>query len=101
MASSCAGGGLAWILGKCSSLKRWSVIKTGCPGEVTIPGGIQKACGCGTWRPGLVVNRVVLGLWLDWMILDVFPHFNDSISLLEQEQAHVVLFCEFVWIFYS
>ncbi|KAK4825476.1 hypothetical protein QYF61_027631 [Mycteria americana] len=33
MASSCARGGLDWILGKPSSLKGLSSIGTGCPGK--------------------------------------------------------------------
>jgi len=31
MASSCARGGLDWILGKISLLREWSGIGTGCP----------------------------------------------------------------------
>ena len=33
MASSCARGGLDWILGNISLLKEWSGIGTGCPGR--------------------------------------------------------------------
>ena len=50
MASSCVRGGLGWILGKISLLKEWSGTGAGCPGQwgVTVPGGVQKPCGCDT-----------------------------------------------------
>jgi len=38
---------------------------------VPIPGGVQKTCRCGTSGHGLV-RMVVLGGWLDLMILEVF-----------------------------
>lgn len=53
-------------------------------GGVTIPGRVQKTCGCGTGECGLMVNVEVL---LDLMILEVFPTlrvlwFSDSIYVL-------------------
>lgn len=46
MASSCSGGGLAWLLGKISLLKELRGIGTGSPGEWLShhSGGIQKPC---------------------------------------------------------
>jgi len=38
---------------------------------VTIPGGFQKMCRCGTLGYGLV-GMVVLGGWLDSTILEAF-----------------------------
>lgn len=40
------------------SLKGWLGIGTSYEGGdgVTIPGSIQKMCGCGTWEHGLVVT---------------------------------------------
>jgi len=72
-------------MGKISLLKEWSDIGTGCLGGgwVTIPGGVQKMCRCGTSGCGLV-GMVVLGGWLDLMILVVFSNlrFYDSAILL-------------------
>jgi len=42
-------------------------------GGVTIPGGVQKKCRCGTMGYGLA-GMVVLGGWLDSMILEVFSN---------------------------
>jgi len=42
-------------------------------GGVLIPGGVQKLCRCGTWGHGLA-GMVVLGGWLDSMILVVFSN---------------------------
>jgi len=42
-------------------------------GVVTIPGGVQKPCSCGTSGYGLV-GMVVLAGWLDLMILEVFSN---------------------------
>lgn len=36
-------------------------------GGITIPGSDQKACGCGSWRNGLVANMV--GLVNSWTSL--------------------------------
>jgi len=47
-------------------------------GEVTIPGGVQKTCGWGTLGHGLG-GMVVLGGWLDLMILEVFSNLNHRI----------------------
>jgi len=38
-------------------------------GRVPIPGGVQKTCRCGTSGHGLA-GMVVLGRWLDFMILE-------------------------------
>jgi len=52
------------------------------PREVVefIPGGVQKMCRRGTSGHGLV-GMVVLGGWLDLMILGVFSNLNDSMIL--------------------
>jgi len=42
-------------------------------GGVPVPGGVQKTCRCGTSRCGLV-GMVVLGGWLDSMVLEVFSN---------------------------
>ena len=82
MASSCVRGGSVWILGKISLLKEWSGLGPGCPGSgVPIPGGVQKTCRCGTWGYGLA-GTVVLGWWLDLVILEIFPNLNDPVNLL-------------------
>ena len=52
-------------------------------GGVTIPGGVQKACRCGTSGYGLV-SMVVLGGWLDLMILEIFSNLNNPMILLYQ-----------------
>jgi len=46
-------------------------------GGATIPGGAQKTCRYGTSGHGLI-GMVVLGGWLDLMILEVFYNLNDS-----------------------
>jgi len=50
-------------------------------GGVTIPGGVQKMCRYGTSGHGLA-GMVLLGGWLDLMILEVFSNLNDSMILL-------------------
>jgi len=75
MASSCIRGGLDWILGKIFFTER--VVKAleqaamG-SGGVTIPGGAQKTCICGTSGYGLG-GMVVLSGWLD-LILEIFSN---------------------------
>jgi len=44
-------------------------------GWVTIPGGVQRTCRCGSSGYGLV--DVVVGWWLD-LILEVFSNLYDS-----------------------
>jgi len=71
LASSCARGGLDWILGKMSSLKEWSDIGTGCPGKQWIhhPWRCSKNVSMrhfGTWfsrrgGDGMVLGLVALG----------------------------------------
>ena len=46
-------------------------------GWVPIPGDVQKTYRCGTSGHGLE-GMVVLGWWLDLMILEVFSNLNDS-----------------------
>jgi len=46
-------------------------------GGVPIPEGVQKMCRCGTSGHGLA-GMVVLGGWLDSMILEVVSNLNDS-----------------------
>ena len=45
-------------------------------GGITIPGAVQKMCRCGTSGHGLA-GMVVLGWWLDLMILEVFDNLNE------------------------
>jgi len=62
------------ILGKMSLLKEWQALGQAAQGSrgVTVPGGVPKPCGCGTWGHGLA-GMGVLGL----MILEVFSNLND------------------------
>ena len=46
MASSCAQGGTGWMLGKVSGDALAQAAQGG--DGVTIPGGVQELCGCGT-----------------------------------------------------
>jgi len=46
-------------------------------GGVTVPGDVQKMCRYGTSGHGLA-GMVVLGGWLDLMMLEVFSNLNDS-----------------------
>jgi len=75
MASSCVRGGLDWILGKIYLLKEWSGIGIGCSGKWWSPHPWRgrKSCRCSTLGHGLV-GTVVLGWWLDLMILEVFSN---------------------------
>ena len=54
MASSCSRGGSSWMLGKTSPQKSGAAGAQAAQGGdgVTIPGGIQEPCGCGTERGG-------------------------------------------------
>ena len=49
-------------------------------GGVRVPGGVQKMCGCcmGTRFSG---GMVLVGGWLDWMVLEVFSSLGDSMIL--------------------
>ena len=47
-------------------------------GKVTATGGVQEMYRCETWDCGLV-GMVVMGWWLDWVILKVFFNLNDSV----------------------
>jgi len=49
-------------------------------GWVPIPGGVQKTWRCGNLGYGLV-GMVVLGGWLDLMILEIFSNLTDSVIL--------------------
>jgi len=82
MTPRCVSRGFDWILGNVYLLKEWSGIGTGCPGRcgVPIPGGVQKTCRCGTLGHGLA-DMVVVGGWLNSMILEVFSKPNDSMIL--------------------
>ena len=68
-----AGGQLPW--GALTLLKEWSGIGTDCPGKwwSRHPWRVQKTHRCGTSGHGLV-GMVVLGWWLDLMILEVFSN---------------------------
>jgi len=50
MASSCTGGGSGWILGKFLLRKSGEALEWAAQGGggVTVPGGVQEACTCGT-----------------------------------------------------
>ena len=50
-------------------------------GGVTAPGGVQEMFGCCTEGHGLV-GILVVGGWLDWMILEVSSNLNDSVIFL-------------------
>ena len=47
-------------------------------GGVTIPGGVQITCRCGTSGHGLA-GLVVLGSRFELMILEAFSNLNDSV----------------------
>jgi len=69
-------------IGKISLLKERSDIGTGCPGKWLSHHAWRclKTCRCATSGCSLV-GVVVLGGWLDLMILEVFSNLNDSMIL--------------------
>jgi len=80
VSSSCVRGGSGWILGK-TSPKEWSVAQVvQGNGRVTVPGGVPELWRCGTEGHGQWATLVVGG-WLDWVILEVFSNLNDSVIL--------------------
>lgn len=64
MSSSCARGGSDWILGKVLLRKSGEGLEQAALGSggVTIPGGSQEMCKCGTKEQGLVGS--VGGRWM-------------------------------------
>jgi len=60
----------------------WSGTGPGCPVQWWShhPWRVQKKCRCGTSGHGLA-GMVVLGGWLDLMIIEVFSNLNDSMAL--------------------
>ena len=60
-------------------------------GGVTIPGGVQKTCRCGTSGHGLA-GVVVIGWQLDLMILEVFSNLNDSMILFYDSVQSLILY---------
>jgi len=62
MASSGVRGSLDWILGKISLRESGQALEQAAQGSggVTIPGGVEKMCRCGTSGHGLA-GMVVLG----------------------------------------
>ena len=82
MASSRIRGGLDGILGKFLYWKSGQGLDQAAQGGgwVTFPGGVQKMHRCGTSGHNLA-GMVVLGRWLDLMILEVFYNLNDSMIL--------------------
>jgi len=75
MSSSCVRGGLDWTLGKITLLKEWSGIGTGCPDKWLSHHhwDVQKTCRYCTSGHGLS-GMMVLGWWLDFIILEVFSN---------------------------
>ena len=66
MASSCTRGGSGWALGKKQILSRSGeavaqVAQGG--GGVTVPGGVQEPCGCGTEGQGLEQSQSWPDCW--------------------------------------
>lgn len=59
-----------------SVVRHWN----GMPREVvvTLPGGTSKMCRCGAQKHALMVELAVLGLWLNLMLLRVFPNLKGS-----------------------
>lgn len=80
--SSCTRTGLDLILGKMYSLDGWSGFGTSCPRNcgITIPGTVQKSCGCGTRGHSLVVNSAGLMVGLD-ELLEFFSNPNYAVIL--------------------
>ena len=50
-------------------------------GGVTIPRSVQEMFTCCIEGHGLVGKMLVVGGWLDWMILEVFSNLNTSVTL--------------------
>ena len=78
-ASRCTREGSVLILGN-TSLKEWYCSGTAAQGGggVSIPGGVPELWRCGTEGRGQWAILVV-GRQLDWMSLEVFSNFNDSV----------------------
>ena len=84
MASSCARGQVVqfgrlekFLLWKSGQALEWAAQGGG---GVANPAGVQEKGRCCTERHGLV-ETLVMGGWLDWMILEVFYNLGDSITL--------------------
>jgi len=76
MAASCVRGGLGKILAKIYLLKEWPDIGIGFPRRWLSHHPwmfLKKTCRCGTSGYGLA-GMVVLGAWLDLMILEVLSN---------------------------
>ena len=58
-------------------------------GGVTIPGGVQEMCRCDTKEHGQWATLVVGG-WLDQMILKVFSNLNDSMIFQPQNYSMIL-----------
>jgi len=80
MASSCIRAGSDWTSE--NFCKGYQALEQAAweSGWVPIPGGVQKTSRCGPLGYGLV-GMVVLGWWLDLMILEVCSNLNDSMFL--------------------
>ena len=78
MASGCTRGGSGWMLGKISLPKEWWCSGTAAQGGggVTVPGGVQEPCWCGTEGRGQWA-------WWGGLVLDcmIFFNLNDSMML--------------------
>jgi len=73
-------------------VKHWNKAAQG-SGRVTIPGGVQKMCRCGTSGHGLVGMVVLSGSWLDLRTLEVFSSLHDSKSCQERFYFYWSLKC--------
>jgi len=88
IASSCARGCSGQTLGNIYSQKEWWGSGTAAQGSsgVTITGGVQKLCRCGS-EGHSIVGMVVMGWQLDLMILEVFSNLNDSVIITNSQKS--------------
>jgi len=96
---SCTRGGSGWILGKNSSQQEWWGSGTAAQGSggVTVPGGVQETCRCGTEGHGLVGMVGWIDSWTSWS-QEVFSNLHVSMipwfyELVESEQLEFLPRC--------
>jgi len=99
MASRCSRWDSSWISGKVSSPKEWSGLKWAAQGGggVTIPWGVQETFRCCTEGHGLVM----IGGWLDSIILEVFNNLGDSMILYLEKLETVIKYLQNMFLFLS